>query len=629
MPPKIPVVKAYAKLEDFLQEHSGPPSEWVGTLQRLHRRGQELKSRSYYDLPLVLANCLVGAERTVLLQELLKTSEAPHLRSCIAASRLGKGVSKLPPQDLAAAMTPEEQLQLVLLASDRVIIQTLDRLTADARIRIPLSEVRRSGETPPARSRGLKSELSSLGIRPDHPAPLAYFCSAILKAYGDLGLSNDLKWRLGTDVSQNAELSLTDYVRRHGPADAVEHLILASKPVAEAVCASVDFDLQQFGPRSPLMVSRLLWKCGFEIPRYDELLARLSSRVEQFNEVALRFDPTRGEEDREAARAAGVNLFVSVEEFLDALISFNVWLLSSDHFVATRFVFSLSEARQAVARVLGESLPSDQGELRWHPSGDNALGTQMTYLVEAAKWMKRLLTLDRSQFERPEHEIPHFADDPYRPFPFRHTQLWADADPLELQRHVLLYERVVQMLLQADLAGVRNGLDHKRDEQRSPSADSMLACVSRLRQATDQAESLRFYPKTYWIFENSKTVFGSWECTFKDFRGRAFALHGPPMVSGLLDVRAPRPLVFAPTNLLGIPDSLLAFAESSESEYSRYWAGYPRRRRLPPDNKADHRAPAEFEQNAKASESSADSPASQSEREPIETERSSESRGNT
>jgi len=598
LPPKIAVTRAYSLLHDFLSDTNGPASEWAGALTWLHRPPERSDDHKYFDAPHVVANCVIGDERTELFEAVLKTGAGSQLRSTVLIQRLGKSVSKLPPHDLASSRTEEEQLQLLLLVPNKVLVRCLDAVIAEERISIPLNEVRRSPETPPKRGRDLRSALSSLGIRPDHSRPLTYFCSVILQAYGGLGLTNELKWRLGADVSQIAELTLTDYVRKHGPEVAVENLIFSSKPVTEAICSAVDVVLEELGGRSPLAVSRLLWKFGFEIPRYDELLPRLRNRMEQFNELAVRFDPTRGEDDREAVRGAGANLFVSVEEFLDSFVSFNVWILSSDHFGGTRFKYRLSDARLSVQKILGDALSCEEGRCQWQANGENTLGSQLSYLSESVKWMKGLATADRSRSERAAAEMPFFADDPYRPFVFKHTQLWADADPIELQRHISQYERLVQFLLQADIAGVRNGLDHKRDDRRFPTADAMLACVSRLREAVEQADSLRYFPKSYWLLEQSRSIYGASEYRFRDYRGKIFSVHGPRMASGMPDISPSCPLVFAPVNVLGVPDGMLSFRVVGESSYSRYWAGYPRRRKLPPVNSNEKRAPLQFDQNA-------------------------------
>jgi hypothetical protein len=391
----------------------------------------------------------------------------------------------------------------------------------------------------------------------------------------------------------------------------IEQLMLSSKPVAEAACAALGIPLDEVSPRTQFTVNRILWKAGFEIPRYDDFLSRLRERFEGFNDVALRFDGTRGEDEREACRAAGVNLFVSVEEFLDGIIAFNVLLLSSDNFVDTRFEYRLPVARAEVQRQLGTSIVSGPDECTWRNDGENARGTQLAYLAASVKWMKSLPQSDRVGLRRPDADMPHFADDPDRPFRFTHTQFWADADPIELQRHVAQYERIVQLLLQADLAGVRNGLDHSRNARRFPTADSMLGRVSRLREAVEQADSLRCFPKPYWLAEVKRTTFGSSELVYRDYRGRPFTIFGPRMISGLPEIDSSRPVVFASVNLLGVADSLPMFWSIGESEYSQYWSGYPRRRKLPPEGESGVAgiAPAEFDQNVSNREPRIDAPA--------------------
>jgi hypothetical protein len=131
----------------------------------------------------------------------------------------------------------------------------------------------------------------------------------------------------------------------------------------------------------------MLWKIGFDIPRYAEGYALLCKRLEAFNRALLAVGGLKQEEDREELRSVGVNLFVSVEEFLDKLVSFNVWLLASDHFLVSRFRYELNVARQKVSEILGRSIGEDDTRVQWNTHGENSLGTLLCYLREASAWI--------------------------------------------------------------------------------------------------------------------------------------------------------------------------------------------------------------------------------------------------
>src|SRR4051794_38875961 len=83
--------------------------------------------------------------------------------------------------------------------------------------------------------------------------------------------------------------------------------------------------------------------------------------------------------------------------------------------------------------------------------------------------MNSLPQSDRQVLARPDEDLPHYSDDQQIPFPFRHKALWADADLAELRRYIDGYSGVVKLLQRSNLAYVRNGIDHSREEHKFPS----------------------------------------------------------------------------------------------------------------------------------------------------------------
>jgi hypothetical protein len=339
------------------------------------------------------------------------------------------------------------------------------------------------------------------------------------------------------------------------------------------VCRDIQLNIDETIPRTEFTIPRILWKFGFEIARHDDVLSRLNRWLQQFEELLPQIDFAAGETARERIRSEGVNLFVSVEQFLDALIAFNVWLIASDHWAGTRFQYQLSDARHTVSAVLGDSIQSVEGTLTWKTSGENALGTQLAYLNEFELWLD---SLTEGKKESRQNNNLKNSDHSSRPFPFKHTQLWADSEVLELQRYKELLKRILKTISQADVAGVRNALDHQRDASRFPTEEALWTCTTRLKSAARTAEQYRIYPVTYWFDSKLEKVFGTSEYSFKSKRGDNFTIFRPATVDALPDINRIYPVVFAPINFLGAADSLLFFKVIGESEYSKYWSGYPR-----------------------------------------------------
>ena len=101
--------------------------------------------------------------------------------------------------------------------------------------------------------------------------------------------------------------------------------------------------------------------------------------------------------------------------------------------------------------------------------------------------------------EPSKEDLPHFAEVLQIRFPFLHTELWADSNVGQLYSYVENYMSMAALLQQAELAEIRNGIDHMRDEERFPKPEKMLACVSRLREAYTYCIDKRYLPEIHWL----------------------------------------------------------------------------------------------------------------------------------
>ena len=478
-------------------------------------------------------------------------------------------------------MNDAEQLQALLLLRDKDLVRLIDRCVLQRRVEIPPNELRsaRLGQ-PRLGNRDRACELSALGLRAKPRLALAALHSVIWDSYERTGLMDELGWKLRRRPGIPPRGALMDYIRASDPRETIRELIISSMPVTKAVADSLEFALEGTDAAGPF-TDRLLWKLGFDPKTYHEDYVRLRRRLEEFNETVLRLGEARTEDEREKIRAVGVNVFVSVEHFLQDLVSYNVWLLSSDHFLDTRFTYERKIAIAAVPSALGQKVVSGNKEFPWSMEGANALGTLLVFCQGLSEWVRELLTRDPASLARPAEDLPHFADDPERVFAFRHTALWADADPTEFQQYAKGLESILNQVSRADSAAVRNGLDHRRDDREFPSGDAMLACAARLRDALEVADLQRYIPKEFWLQSLTRDRYGQESFIFTDYQGREITLGGPAVVSGLPKPRFRTPVVIAPGNLLGQPNSELRFEIREVSAYSQYWKGYPRRRKIP------------------------------------------------
>jgi hypothetical protein len=586
--PSVPVVDAYSRIKKTLTARFGPQSEWTQPLVWTLRGAEP---RRYVDLLAFVADCIIGRERALLVEAALKGVFGKTLRDILALPPRRKRDADGPASEVASRIGADVQLQLLLTLRDQDLVGLIDDAVLSKAIKIPLGETRVLSYSTPRGHKDSVSEMSALGIRSVKEDALVNLTSAVMHAYQRLSLVKELEWRVRGDATKAPYEAFVAFVRTHGPAESIRELVLSSAGITDAVCKNLKIPLKYAsGTDDTAAVDRVLWKLGFNPMQFDDSISRFRTRLSEFNNAVLSATPIDTEDAREKIRAAGVNVFVSLEDFVDRLITYNVWLLSSDHFLITDFSYSSADARRSVGSTLGLSLQSGEATFPWSVEGENPLGTLLLYLRAAADWIQSLSGKDRRSVKRREEDLPHFADNERLPFPFRHVELWADSDPDELQRYADLFGRIVKQIEGSEPASIRNGLDHFRESESFPSSDKLLACVARLGQALELADVHRFLPKVFWMFGRKGNRFNAVENEFRDYANRLALVYGPQLVSGLELISYQNASLLAPGNLLGSPNSSLIFRLHEPSEFSLYWQDYPRRRKVKGGIDAPHLA---------------------------------------
>lgn len=577
---QLPENELYSQLVSTAELAFGPFADATTSLKMLHRRPEWSDGRPFYDLPAVLAEGFVANELRILLSALLQSRHGSELRGILEERGESESLASGSPHEVASRLDEATLLQLLLTIADGALIETIELQVAKNNIHIPFNEVRRARLAPPRLHRDRATEVSSLGARSIIEHPLALMTSAVWQAYESSNMLQELQWRMDRSLGIPKYGDLVDFAMRTPPTQVVDDLVLSSAPVTIAVADRLGISTVEGGELPPL-ANRLLWRLGFNPPRYSEFYTQLRERVSHFRLTLVEVGAVRDEADRERIRSAGVNLFVSMERFLEDLVAFNVWLLASDHFLDTSFVYERATAVSTVAATLGDHVMAGGVELPWAVVGGNNLGTLVAYANAAKKWMQMLPDASADGYERPAEDLPHFAEREDLKFTFAHTQLWADADDASLRAHTDLFSRIVDHLNRSQLAKVRNGIDHDRSEAAFPSVEEMISCVTWIESAVSAADEHRLVPKELWLVAQSRDRFGRLEFELIDYRGHSTKLLGPPTVSAIRSPGFSAPYLVAPGDLIGLAGCDLVLAVRGGSEHSDYWKGYPRRRHIP------------------------------------------------
>ncbi|MHC4510367.1 MAG: hypothetical protein ACYTAO_15675 [Planctomycetota bacterium] len=404
--------------------------------------------------------------------------------------------------------------------------------------------------------------------------------ATIWNTYERLGLSSDLAWLARGHEGSSIRHTVIDFIRTHGPEAAIRELILPSRAVTEAIADEIYFQILP-DEDEEITCRRFLWKFGFDIARYEDDYAILRKRIGEFQKCVLELGSQLSEDDRAKVRSFGVNLFVSVETFLENLLCYNSWLLSSDHFSGAKFSYDKVDSLLSVGKILGDELVSGDETVKWSNNGSNTMGTLLAYLQAFRNWLKGRRDADKSCVVRAEEDFPHYAEDTLWIFPFKHTQLWADASPEVMAAYSELFDGICTQLTQADLPTVRNGLDHKREEEGFPETDRMLACASRIQQVLDIADNKRLIPKLFWETRRERDANENTCHMLLDYRGNTVTLWSPSTLAAQTRMVSSVPCLVAPFDFLNQPNSTLQFTVSTGSTYKEYWENYPRRRVIP------------------------------------------------
>ncbi len=573
-PPMIPLVEAYRLLGTASTQLWKTESRWRSPLICWpHTLSDQWRILS--EMPLFLGDCIVGEDRTRLMTEVFKTSHSQDIRNILQSKSTNKADGD--PETIASSLSTDEQLQLLLTLSDSDIKQLLDDLVWRGVIEIPTGEVREV-DTSKRRLCSLPSssalQLSSLGIRTTRQNSLLLLRHLIWDAYNQYSEMSDLDWRIQTPSEKTTQDALMEFLRTAKPPVAIEKLVLSSPRVTKSVAEALDTSVDNPGENTRVILE---WKMGFNSPREDRRLTTLQGVIDSFESTLEQIGVPESELDRQAIRSSGVNAFVELEGFLDELISYLVWILSSDHAKYTRFAYTRRIAAKRVPVVLGKELASGSESLRWMDSG-NTLGTYLRYLQETATWVEALPRADRTTLIRTNDETHDPPSDTVRIFPFRHIELWADANPTKLGQLATLINKCSAILNKANVPFIRNGLEHYREPNRFPPIDRIISVASAIREFTKFAIDHRLFPKLYWIHGTRTDPFGIRTLDLVDHNGAIFAIHLPQTIVGTLvthGLSRAKPVLIAPGNILGMPNADIIFEVQQESTYSTYWHEYP------------------------------------------------------
>ncbi len=367
-----------------------------------------------------------------------------------------------------------QMLQLFLQMSDEDLCRKLDDVIMSGLITIHPTEVRFPRFNSRVKGSFIKTapQISHLGVR------FAHSENAVLLLMNYLKLAVDpltLDWELMSVEGNSLDEKLEKCINETEVRDVLERFALRSKESFESITNYLKYGSfsspKTLGERQAL-VDKLLWKFGFEVTQSNDSSGILRHRLNELDLVLK-----KSTENIDELRSTAVNLFVSLETFLDESISFVSFSLINDHFIGAkngRFGYSISSGREIVHKFLNGGTRSSGSEIKLSDNGHNNLFGLIHSFRELGLFVQECLGNEvfEKQMRRPLNEFPRWArnNSPLF-FPFEHSVFFYDLDPIKLHEVLDVLSRVTQTLIGAKVDAVRNRVPHGNRE--FPSRDEL------------------------------------------------------------------------------------------------------------------------------------------------------------
>ncbi|MFC9908284.1 hypothetical protein [Streptomyces sp. NPDC127197] len=575
------IAKTKEKLEDILDKEHGVPSAFYEFFDEIEDSLYDFYGdrRCTGEIPL-LGECFSDAELDVVLLEALKGKSAP-LRDALSFN----DITVRDPQQFIDSLDRAAKIQALLLMRSRDLVTSIDRAVYTGQIEIPKHEIRK-----PKIARvtsgfyKLSAECSRYGVRvmPSEPSlALVRLQRLVLAIYppSNPDASRDLSWLLKKIEGHSAEEKLERYLAKEDPAEVIRHLILVGpQPFAIAAdkCGLAPADVEAMDDDDLLNI--LLWKLGFDVLNSDETAGSLQRHRETFTQAVAAYSGYNDAEKYEIKRESAP-LFTSLEKTLDSALSFSVWALTFDHWMAhPKFNYHLSEARAYTADLLNKATKaaSPRESVIYDSEGRNTLFPLISGFSRLREYLARV-SGESNLHKRPASEIPTYARyAELTAFPYLHTIPFLDLSSSSQAKILALLKDFTRILEEGCVTDVRNRLQHQRED--FPKEDELLRCVRAVGAFQDLAESSGLCPTLFKPAGTSRDSAGRSSYSFRDYKGRDYVARRPSGIgeSGMPSLRSDQLIV--PVASFNASTDVLRFSVGARSTYTELWEKWPKYR---------------------------------------------------
>ena len=550
-------------------------SEWYPYFRENSKTDNYYVFNNIENTFITIANTFGENEIRLILREILDNKSGARLK--LPQTKKYKDSS----ENIVKTLSKSECFQLLLLFKSFDVLFYTEKLIYENRIYIPATEVRSSKITTSTGFWDAYQECNKLGFRSKSPhtqVSLVNLRNLILKIYSDPILGQQLDWNLRFYNQESLMEKCEEYVKRQNPAKIVREVILngSSQLTKSFEILSGYFKIPENEIEENVLITRILWKLGFNINIYPSSIEVFNKRLSDFsrvvNERNIYLEP-----EKEKIRSSAVNLFVSLEDILKQSLAFSTWLLLSDHLHNTKFRYNYTDAIALMTKTLNGYKLGEDIELVYNPNGNNTLFPLIEGFTALIQICEKLIEDNDISNIREDNELPRFiGETDLINFPLKHKLLVLDLKSSSFLKIKDIIFFITTEFSKSKILATRNSLEH--DRQDFPSKEQLLASCDSLPKIIEKLLEIGLFPNVYLFKSKITDEFGRNTKTFVDYSGKEISITELINFKGYPVPSIDSPIIITPQISFPNINEPLRIKFEENSEYLDYWKNYPLRK---------------------------------------------------
>ena len=566
-----PLLKAIQEeLEKLLPKNE--PSEWSRVFGKtIEKENEYFDLDSLHEVNLLVVNSFGKNELKLILENIITTIKS--FREKLPKHKSLKGSSNKIVEKLSKA----ELFQLLLLEEDKTIVEQIEKLIQEESLVIPATEIRETKFKTRFGFYNTSHQCNKLGIRSISTNNLAINrLNRLIQSVNDEESSKqNLEWKLRFYENETLKEKIEAYTLVTEPTKIIKETILSGplqiKKAFEILYGY--FDLPQDEESESVLIDKVLWKLGFDINIYPEIIIDFWAKLENFKEI-VRSVKTLNTYEKDQIRSSSVNLFVALEDVLEQSLSFVTWLLLSDHYLETKFKYDYETARHFMCEKLEGQTVGSNDPLKFDKSGKNTLFPLTEGFSALIQICDEIISNRDEKYTRSESELPSYYNKAnFSSFPFLHKVLLLDLKNSDYKLISQNISNISSTFNKHQVLSVRNRLQHKRDD--FPNTDEILQSCHAIEEIVTKLEINSLWPNVYLFTNFTLDKYNRPSNSFEDYKGRKITVNPTSEFIGSNLISSRVPQIILPGVHIGNSLEVLRIQYQEPSEYLKYWKGYP------------------------------------------------------